>query len=264
MTEEKAVEEKTEEPKEPGNVEALATKLGWNPNYDGDEREFVSAEKYILRSREIQDTTSKQLKVQRREVEKLQQGLEALKAHNETVYKVQVANLKKELSSLKKQRKEADEDGDTSLVRELDNKINDIEKIPSEVKVPKSQSNPEFDKWLEKNDWYETDEEMRIYADIQGDPKINPDLAGLSHKKFYAAIRKRVKEKFPEYFGQATKEKPAAAAVEGSTPTKRAGKKFTMRDLSEDQKKYAKLFAEQGIMKTEDYIADLVKIGELK
>ena len=131
MAEEKT--EKTEKVEKPAakpetsdDIKALATKLGWNPDYDGDERNYVGAEDYILRSREIQDTTARTLRSTKRQVGELEKGFEALKTHNEKVYEVNVKNLKKELRELKKQRKEAKEDGDTELVRELDEEIKDI------------------------------------------------------------------------------------------------------------------------------------------
>ena len=165
MPEEKVDKKPEEKPDEeteqaPDKIEALAMKLGWNPDHEGDDRPYVSAEEYILRSREIQDTTSKQLRATRRETSDLKAGLEALKDHNEKVYKVQVANLKKELRALKKQRREADEDGDDKLVRQLDKEIEDIERIPNEAPVKQTQLSPAFTKWLEVNDWYGSDTEM--------------------------------------------------------------------------------------------------------
>lgn len=254
----------TVKPETPDKVTELAMKLGWNPDHEGGDRPFKSAEEYILMSREIQDTTSKQLRAQRRETDDLKAGLDALKDHNEKVYKVHVKNLKKELRGLKKQRGEAEEDGDTGLVRQIDKEIKEIEDTPDEVSVKDTKRSPTFKKWLEKNDWYNTDEEMQIYADAQSYDK---ELVGLPEEKVYAAIRKRTKKQFPERFEQVkteTEPKPKAPSVESSTPPKKEKSKFTMKDLNEDQKKYAKTFADQGIMKVEDYINELVEIGELK
>ena len=49
----KPEEKPAEKPAEQNDVEKLAIKIGWNPDYEGSEREFVSAEDYILRSKEI-------------------------------------------------------------------------------------------------------------------------------------------------------------------------------------------------------------------
>ena len=265
-TPEEEPEKKEETSKE---IEELAIQLGWNPNYDGEDRKYVGAKEYILRSREIQDTSAKQLKSTRRQVTDLERGLEALKKHNEAVYEVQVANLKKEVRRLKKQRKEADEDGDTELVKELDKEIDDINKIPTKVSVPETKSNPDFIAWLDKNSWYETDKEMQLYADIQGQ---SSELAGLPAKKFYEAVTKRVKKHFPEKFETEKKDTEKTATfehkvppVEGPTPRRKSKPKFTFNDLSEEQKKNCKFFIERGAIKSEaDYIEDLVKIGQLK
>lgn len=266
MTEEKVEKpaEKTEGPDD--KITELAMKLGWNPDHEDSDRPFVDAEEYILRSREIQDTTSKQLKAQRRETNDLKAGIEALKAHNEQVYKVQVASLKKELRGLKKQRREADEDGDDGLVKKLDKEIQDIERIPAEAPVRQTQLSSEFKKWLEDNEWYGTDSEMTRYADVQAEDK---KFDGLPEQKIYAAIRKRVKEMYPDKFPEkkkSTPNTPAAPPVEGSTPPKKKSreKKFTFNDLNEDQQKMAKFFEARGAKKIPDYIQELADIGQLK
>ena len=52
-------------------VEEIAMKLGWNPDHTGDDRPYVGPKEFILRSREIQDTTAKQLRATRRETSDL-------------------------------------------------------------------------------------------------------------------------------------------------------------------------------------------------
>jgi hypothetical protein len=258
-----------QEPTDRSNIEKIAIKLGWNPDHEGGDRAYVGAEEYILRSREIQDTSKKQLKSTRRQVSDLERGLEALKRHNEQVYEVQVANLKKEIRKLKKERKEADEDGNTELVKELDKEIEEIDKIPAKAPVPETKSNPDFIKWLDKNSWYENDKEMQIYADIQGQ---SADLAGLPASKFYDAITDRVKKHFPEKFeaeGKVDKKttetkEPKATSVEGPTPRRTRQPKFTYKDLSDEQKKNCKFFVDRGVMSQEDYIKQLADIGQLK
>jgi hypothetical protein len=264
MTEEKVEKKPAEKPEEkPDKIAELAMKLGWNPDHEDDDRPFVSAEEYILKSREIQNTASKQLRAQRRETNDLKAGLEALKNHNEAVYKVHIQGLNKEVRRLKKERKEADEDGDTSLVQELDKEIKDIEKIPKEVPIQETKISPAFREWLKKNDWYETDDDMRQYADAQSYDK---KLVGLPETKIYAELRKRTKEMFPDKFSEKKKSTPPAATVEGSSTQKKKPKvkKFTFNDLNEDQQKMAKFFEARGAKKIEDYIQELADIGQLK
>lgn len=180
-------------------VEQLAQKIGWNPNHEGDDRDFVSAEDYILRSKEIQSTQTKQNKGLKKQVEDLTKGVNLLHEHNDTVYKVQVRALKSRISELEGRRKEAVEDGDSAAVSAIDTQIRDIREIPEELPVQKIQSIPaEFEEWVEGNDWYRTDPGMKAYAD-----KVGEDFAksGLPLKKVYELVTKEVKKVFPENFG---------------------------------------------------------------
>ena len=250
-----------DEKKESPDVQALAKQLGWNPDYEGDDRKYVSASDYILRSKEIQSTMTKQLKDQKKQMDELKMGLSSLKEHNETVFKVHVARLKKELNDLKVQRKEAKEDGDESRVAELDDQIKDISKMPSELPKSANKPHPDFTKWLDKNDWYMDNEEMREYADAQAkDPKFE----GLSPAKTLTSITKRVKDMFPDEFPKEP-ERPTAAkgTIEKPTSPKKSKTKFSVKDLTDEQKTAAKFFEKQGVMTTDEYIKELESIGQL-
>ena len=273
VVEEKEVEKQPEggEQKDTSDVEALAVKLGWNPNYDGDERAFVSAEDFILRSKEIQNTMSKQLKGTKREIDELKRGIGMLKSHNETVYKVQVKALKSKIRELQTQRKEAVEDGDSSAVTMIDSQIKEINDIPESLPQDQMQPTPpEMVAWMEENEWYTDNEDMKSYADYQG--QFNPELKGLPFPKLLKEVAKLVKTKFPEEFpaekatvpGKA--DKPKVAAVEGATG-RRSGKVTTKNkfsDLSREQQDIAKHLERNSIMTVEEYIADLEKIAEAR
>ena len=273
MADEEVVEEEKEEVAEEPNeeqsaseVEALAVKLGWNPNHEGEDRAFVSAEDFILRSKEIQNTMSKQLKTNKREVEELKRGIGMLKTHNETVYKVQVKALKSKIHELQAQRKEAVEDGDSSAVAIIDSQIKDIHEIPESLPADDMQvTPPEMVAWQEKNEWYADNEEMKGYADYQG--KFNPELQGLPFPKLLKEVSKLVKKKFPEEFPEeAPKKVQQVSAVEGATGRRpsRSATKNKFSDLSREQQDIAKHLERTNIMTVDEYIKDLEKIAEAR
>jgi hypothetical protein len=242
-------------------VEQLAQKIGWNPNHEGDDRNFVSAEDYILRSKEIQSTQTKQNKGLKKKVDDLTKGLNLLQQHNDTVYKVQVKALKSRVAELESRRKDAVEDGDNAAVSAIDTQIKEIREIPEELPVEKIESGPsdEFVEWLEHNDWYRTDEGMKVYAD-----KIGEDFAkrGLPEAKVFELVTKEVKKVFSENFEQ-KKPTPKVPPVEsgGQRGTGRTVKsKYSYSDLSREQKDACDLFVSQGAMTREQYIKDLETI----
>ncbi|MHC4753458.1 MAG: hypothetical protein ACYTFW_26800, partial [Planctomycetota bacterium] len=70
-----------ETPPEPEytDIEKTAMKIGWNPDHKG-ERDFVSAEEFIIRGKEIQDTMSTQLKSTNKKITDLERGIQDIKA----------------------------------------------------------------------------------------------------------------------------------------------------------------------------------------
>jgi hypothetical protein len=260
---EKAPEKAPEKEPDFNEIEQVAMKIGWNPKHKEGDREYVSAEDFIVRSKEIQGTMSKQLKTQTKKIDALTDGLRNLKNHNEAVFKANVASVKREVAKLKAERNEAAEDGDKDIVANIDAQIKELEKTPTELPKEAQQPDPAFLEWKEDNAWYENDKELRAYADAQGEA---PEFKGLPYETLLKKVTGRVKKMFPEKFGE-TKEAtktPSAQTVEAAKIRGGGKKKFTFSDLTSEQKKLCKTFEDTGVMKRDEYIADLVKIGELK
>lgn len=236
----------------PNEIEVLATELGWRPKDEFSGEDFVDATMFIKRSRDIQDTMKGHIKDQKRQLADLNSSVEELKVHNERVYKVEVANLKKELTTLKAEKKAAIEDGDVAKVDELDERIGVVEEsmvAPAETSTKKQETaTPEFEEWVKNNSWYKTDEEMRQYADSLAD-----ENKGLSFERVAKLVTKRVKEAFPD---KLSSKKEVIDRVEGSTRNRSAGS-FTEADLTSSQKAIMSQFVRQGIMTKQQYIKDI-------
>lgn len=253
---EKKVEEKTEIEQEakPDKVESLAKELGWRPDVDFEGKDFVDAETYIRKSKDIQNTMRGYIKDQKNQLNDMSTSINDLKIHNEQVYKAEVKTLKKELSELQEEKKEAIEDGDVEKVGEIDGKIDGVYVSMSENKPTGSHppANSAFEVWAGKNKWYKEDPEMATYADVIADQ--NP---GLSFGRVSTFVEGKVKEMFPDKF---QKQKLSASPVEGATK-KIANAKMTAADLTSNQKNIMSQFVRQGIMTEKQYIEDISKIG---
>ena len=231
------------EKQEPGEIETLATEIGWRP--DGE----LDAKDYILKSRDIQDTMREHIKTQKKQLGELGSSVSELKTHNERVYKAEVSKLTTEVNMLKKEKRTAIEDGDADKVDELDEQIDWLKEAM--VKPKETQANPDFNTWIEvdKNKWYTEDQEMADYADTIADQH-----KGAPFERVSALVEKKVKEMFPDKF-------PAKKSLPAS-PVEGAGKKivvakFTKADLTDSQKDIMNKFVKQGIMTEKDYIRDI-------
>lgn len=248
-------------------IEALAREMGWTPKEDfkGDDADFVDAETYIRRGRDIQESMRKSLKEQKQQLAAMSNSLAELKSHNEKVYKAEIARLKKELTSLKTQKKEAIEEGDVDRVNDIDEQIDVIkESISSEKEEPATTNqppeNPEFNEWLKNNQWYLEDDEMARYAD-----SIAATHRGISFKRIAKLVDKSIREVFPDKFPDKQKTKTntnttTTTRVEGSTRQRPSGR-FTEADLTPEQKSIMNQFVRQGIMTKEEYIKDIALIS---
>lgn len=262
------------EDKTPGAVEELAMKMGWNPEHDESSgRPFVSADEFILRSRDIQNTMSNQLSQLTKTNKELAAGMHQLKEHYQKLTATEVGRLKKEIAEIKNRRDEAIDDGNKDRVRELDEQITNLQQTATEAEAilkadaqrktasDNGDSNanltPQAKKWLSDNPWYGTDEEMTSYIDAQADR-----FRGLPDERYFAMLTKQARDIFPERFEYKT-----APTVEGDNL--RAGNKghkhskFSFNDLSAEQKRWATFYKKQGVMEPQEYVDELVKIGEL-
>lgn len=253
------------------SVEALATQLGWNKDHEG--ADAVDAATYILRSKDIQKSMSTHNKDLKNQLNSLKGSVDALKEHNEKVYKADVRRLEGEITELKKQKREAIELADVAKVEELDNQIAEKQKdIDTPIEKEQKQTettNPEYNEWIKDNQWYLEDDDMAKYADI-----VAEQYQGAPLNRIYSIVRTKVQEVFPEKFEQvktiekSTEAKPTEKPpvgppnpVESSTHKGSEGT-FTKADLTQDQLTIMNQFVKGGIMTEEQYINDIAKMQE--
>lgn len=197
----------------------------------------------------------------KRENKQTQAALDALAKHHQYVF--DMAH-QKALTDLKKERRQALKDEDVDRVEAIETKIQETETQHQQAKAalqPVVQTPaivPEFQVWKDKNSWYDTDEELRQYADVEGlvylqrNPEMRNDPAGALR-----AVEERVKKRFPEKFGV---RKAAPSAVAAVDKTAKKSSKDSDIELSETEKEMMNTFVRQGVMTREQYIADLKKV----
>ena len=248
--------EVTPEPehKEPSAIEQRALEMGWRPKeeFDGDEDDFIDATEFVRRKPLFEkiDHVGKELRETRK-------ALKALQEHHQKVKEAEYQNALKQLRSEKKQ---ALEDGDADQLIEIDDRI--AEAKAAEV-VQRNQAiaearapHPNFVAWVNKNQWYQSDVELRTTADQIGtayaakNPEINPD-------DVLKYVEQRIKKLYPENFKNPNRER--ASAVEARTSTTTSEKKNGIDDypLTDDERRVMNTFVRAEIMTKEEYIRDL-------
>ena len=266
-----AVDETPDEPSEP-TVEEIAKDLGWRPKdeFQGDDDNYVDPVTYIKRSKDIQQSMSQHLKDNRKKLEQMERAVNDLHKHYQTVSKAQIAKQQKEIERLRKEKREAIEEGDVDRVDQIESEM--LEQYSSmesnrpddrpEAPEPDPRDVEAFERWVSQNNWYSVkgnggDPEMTAYADRLANL---PEYDALPYNRKLATVTGKVKAAFPDKFKQ--QRTPTSNPVEAprSTSSKR---QYTMRDLNKVQRDMVRNFVNRGIMSEKEYIKQLADAGEI-
>ena len=231
-------------------IELEAIDQGWIPKeeFDGDPDKFIDAPEFVRRGELFRKIES-----QSRELKQVRQAIEALRVHNT---KVEEAAYQRALKALNEQRKQAFLDGEHEKAFALEEQIENVK--AEKAQITQSQVQPvvdneytqQFQEWVARNSWYESDELMRGAADTLGVKLHNEGLSPAEVlKRVEATIRKRF---------AIDNRKPAAErdnAVEASSRS--GGKPSEKFSMSDDERQIMKSIVATGVMTEDEYIKQL-------
>lgn len=147
----------------------------------------------------------------------LSQGMKALAEHNK---KVEQAAYNRARAELLKERKAALEESDFVRAEEIRDKL-DAMAPPQPVPVPEVPADPpqQFVEWRERNRWYDSNEDARLFADTFGVKLANQ---GLSPDEVLKRVEAKVKTTFPQLFTNPNRSNaPAVESGSRSKPVER-------------------------------------------
>lgn len=245
-------EEENEGGEERSELELEAMAMGWSPDGAKEGRKSISAEEFIDR-KPLYDKAHKTDRAMKR----LEEQNKAITAHLEMVRKNMVESKVEVLKSRKRTVLEEQDDGWTDEVMQIDE---DIVKAgqEEEIVVPETVDNSAYDQWLDNNQWYENNTEMKAYADKYGAGIFaqNPDAQLVD---IYEEVAKEVQVRFADQFSSNRKR---TSPVEGSRHRGKATvAKYTVKDLDDDAKSIMNNLVKAGVMTKAEYISDLEKTG---
>lgn len=276
-----AFEDADEENDDVPAYEQEARAEGWRPKdeWDGNPDDWVDAKEFNFRGKlmkRIQQQSS-QLNTVMKENKEVKDALRALGEHNK---KIAEKEYDRALKDLKQQRLAALEDNDHHTALDLEEKMDELKQTKSEledeakVDVGEESNNKEGElpqevqTWLDDdaNSWYHEDPIMRAAADtvfMKYLDKNSNDVAGALDY-----VNETMKKRFPTEMGVQKRETKSAVTEtngRGSANKRQGGKKkFTSKDLDEEQRKVANTFVSQGVFKNvQEYVDQLADSGEL-
>lgn len=250
-------------------VESLARQAGWVPpeEYQGREgRDPVTASEFLMKGLEIRGKMKNRLLNMEGKLSEMSEAMNLLKSHYEKKTKAEIARARKEIME---ERDQAIELADKAAVHDADKRLKELEDQEVEATPAKKGTTETFKEWKEDNDWYGSNKAMTVVAEQAGHDfyKEHPNA---SEKEMLEHAAKTVRDEFPHKFKDKKddSEEENRAAADPVAGAKRGGgskKKYTVSDLSPEQKIVIKnMIAAGSPITTEEYINDLVSMGELK
>lgn len=233
----------------------LARAQGWVPKeeWQGDPDDWTDSKEFVRRGELFGKISS-----QSSEIKELRRAMTALTEHHN---KVKETEFRRALDYLKQQKKAALEEGDADKLLQVEDAIDTLKteqqgQADTAKQPTQAQLSPVFVQWVQQNQWYAKDTEMRTFADSVGVNyyQRNPDAA---EADVYQYVLERAKKAFPEKF---SRQGPRVPTVESGNTVTRGNSKSDSFKLSEEEERVMKTFVRQGIMSKEQYIADLRKV----
>lgn len=243
------------------DYEALARPEGWKPKdeYRGNPDEWVDAETFVRRGREINPILRKnnarlqqELATLRAELSEASSAVKSLQEYNS---KLEEKAYQRALQSLKAEKRQALAAGDHETAAELEDQLDELRENPPKQPAPAPASNapkvdPVFQSWQSENASWFNDEnpDMVDYANAVGMRlrRQDPQMTRFKGQAFLDEIKKAVEKQFPDKFGRRA---GGPAMVEGSggpSASQNPNGKTTLASLPADaQREYRSMAKEK-------------------
>lgn len=243
-------------------VEKQAMDKGWNPDPSQlpEGKRFVSAEEFIERGSFFEKIESLN-----KEIEGYRNSVDEMKSHYEKVAKRDAQKAREEyenkLASLKAEKKEALDQGDSQRVVDIDDEISRV-RPPENPNI--NEANKLIAKWKSENKWYDEDAFLGDEADI-----LFSEYArrGIPLETALSRATNHLSTKYPDKFSNKKREEPPA--VEGATPPKPASKSASEKDLTAEEREVYRNMERLGLFKDDkdgskrkQYLRDVIELRD--
>ena len=242
------------------------------------EDSWVPANQFNIKGelmRRIQ-TQSRKLSEYDTRMHELSETIRELGEHNRKISEVQY---KKAMNDLKSAKKAAIEEGDADKIIEIDDHISELKSVKQTDDKPNGQDTTakttpgqtvpvEVTNWLQEdqNKWYFRDIAMRgtanqLYLEYQVENGMDSPPS-----EILRYVETQMKEKFPNEFGLPKKDTPLTTETSSTgTRSEDSKKKYTVKDLSDEQRKIGESFVRDGAFEDiQEYVNDLADMGEIE
>jgi len=265
-----------QETPETPEYESEARAQGWvaKEEFRGSENDWVDAETFVRRGKEIMpilrknnEKLLKELNEAKKAAEEARQAAREFREFQKDQFERKAKDLESQLEQLKVAKRDAITQGDGDRVLAIEDAMDELKDQRLEAKeelkaaeekakeVPQVTADPFLNEWMDKNDWFGKDSRMTGVANGLG-IEIRKENPGLQGKAFLDKLDQDLAETFPDKFGKKRAPNPMEGSPNGTArPTASSGKK-SYNALPPEAKAACDRFVKQGLMTKEQYVAE--------
>jgi hypothetical protein len=280
MSEEQQVvepqQEGSQEAPQEAQYESEARAQGWvaKEEFRGSENDWVDAETFVRRGKEIMpilrknnEKLLKELSEAKKAAEEARQAAREFREFQKEQFERKAKDLEAQLEQLKIAKRDAINEGSGDRVLAIDDAMDELKEQRTQAKedlkaaelkakeVPQVTADPILNEWMDRNDWFGKDAKLTGIANGLGVElrKENPGLVG---KAFLEKLDAELAEMIPSKFGKKTTFNPMEGTPNGTArPAASSGKK-SYNNLPAEAKAACDKFVKQGLMTKEQYVAE--------
>ena len=268
------VEPQTQAPQTP-DYASEASAQGWvaKDDYRGNEADWVDAETFVRRGKEIMpilrknnEKLLKELKEARSIAEEARTTAREFQKFQKEQYERKAKDLEAQLSQLKQAKRDAVSSGDGDRVVEIDDAMDLIKEDVAQAKAeanrpePVQQSAPQTDEnlqaWLDRNQWFGQDKRITDVTNALG-KSITEEFPNLKGKAFLDKLDEELAQTYPDKFGKKTRANPMDGAGMTTQSGRPSSAKRSYENLPTEAKAACDRFLKQGLIRNkEDYVRE--------
>ena len=247
---------------------------GWvtKDKYRGDEKDWVEADIFVKRGREIlpilrknNENLIRELNSTKEQLKEFRQTAEEFKTFQKEGYERKINEYKEQIDRLKESRAQAISDGDGQKVNALDDAIDSAKEAISEAKSATkdaakttieapSSIDPILQNWLDDNNWFGQDRRLTKQANALGE-SLKEEFPNLQGVAFLTKLDEVLREEFPDKFGKGRRATPSHVES-GSGRGRAASNAHSYDNLPPEAKAACDRYVKQKLMTRDQYVAD--------
>ena len=252
-----------------------AESQGWVPKerYRGNEADWVDANTFVKRGREIlpilrknNENLVRDLNNTREQLKEFKEAADEFKRFQKDAYERKAQDYEYRIQEIKNSRAQAITDGDGQKVNALDDALDeakdnlkeakqavrDVIKAPVEPTPEAQPLDPSLQTWLDRNNWFGQDKRMTSMANGIGE-SLRLEFPMLKGQEFLEKLDEVLAEEFPTKFGK--KSTPTNRVESGSGRQSRGNSNAQSYDnLPPEAKAACNKFVKQKLMTQEEYV----------